>query len=258
MEKAKVGIIARTGLETILEGAIQKRIGTPYGPSPTITLGKVSGRDVAFLPRQGDKYETPPHKVDYRANIWALHLLGVERILATDTVRGVNPQLEAGSFVVPHDIIDLTRHRLTTFYDEAPVIQVDVANPYCPELRKFLLSSTRNIDKVCSKAVYVGIEGPRYPTLAEIRMYRKLGGDIVGMNLVPEPFLSRELGICYTPICFIVNLAAGTRKKLSAEELSKVTMQSMEKLRKILSSTIQKIPEKGECNCLKGLDEARV
>jgi 5'-methylthioadenosine phosphorylase len=259
VEKAKVAIIARAGLETLLEGAIQTRIGTPYGPSPIITIGKVGRKDVAFLPRQDEGQDTPPHKVNYRANIWALHILGVERILATDFVRGINPHLAVGGFVVPHDIIDLTKHRITTFYDEAPVIQVDGANPYCPDLRKFLLSATRKVaKKVLSEAVYVCTEGPRYETLAEIRMYHKLGCDIVGMTGVPEPFLARELGICYATICSVINLAAGRRRRLSAEEVSRVTMKAMEKLQQILKSTIQKMPERGRCHCLKVLATARI
>lgn len=259
MEKAKVAVIARTGLETILEGAIQTRIGTPYGPSPIITIGKIGDKEVAFLPRQGEKQETPPHKVDYRANIWALHMLGVEIILATDAVRGINPRLELGSFIVPHDIIDFTKHRITTFYDEAPVIRIDLSSPYCPELRKFLLSAARKVaKKVWSEAVYVCTDGPRYDTPAEIRMYRKLGCDIVGVTGIPEAFLSRELGMCYATICSLIDLAAGTRSRLSVEEASRVTMKSMEKLQQILGNTIQRIPERGRCSCSKALEEARI
>lgn len=254
MEKAKVAIIAKAGLETLLEGAIQTRVGTPYGPSPPITIGKVGGKDVAFLSRQGETLGTPSHKVEYRANIWALHRLGVERILATDAVRGINPQYKGGDLIVPHDMIDFTKQRITTFYDEAPFIQVDVSNPYCLELRKFLLGAARKVaKKVWSEAVYVCTEGPRYNTLAEIRMYRKLGCDIVGMAGIPEAFLSRELGMCYAAICSVITPATETRQKLSPEEASRVTMKSMEKLQQILEGTIKKIPEKGRCRCLKVL-----
>lgn len=254
MEKARLAILGEADLEPIITEPLKTRIGTPYGPSPIITIGKINDKDVAFLPRYGEKHTAPPHKINYRANMWALNLLGVEQILATEAVRGISPKLRIGDIVIPHDLIDFTRLRSTTFYDEAPVAHINMADPYCPELRQVLLKAAKKVSKkVVEKSVYVCTEGPRFETPAEIAMFRKLGGNIVGMTGIPEVFLARELGICYAILCFVTNIANEKQPKSPAKDLKMV-----EKLKQTLKEAFQHIPDKRECICSKMLDEARI
>ncbi|HYB92716.1 MAG TPA: S-methyl-5'-thioadenosine phosphorylase [archaeon] len=259
MEKAKIAIIGGTGLEFLIDASAKTRIGTPYGPSPPITIGKVAGKDVAFLPRHGEKHTVPPHKVNYQANIWALHALGVERILATNAVGGINPKFKPGDFVIPNDLIDFTKNRPTTFYDDAPVTHIDSTNIYCPELCHVLLAVAKKVKgKAWGDAVYLCTEGPRYETPAEIRMFHKFGCDVVGMTGVPEAVLARELEMCYAAICFVTNMAAGMQKRLTTEEVSKVADKSAEKMRQTIKDAIRKVPDKRKCECATSLEAARI
>jgi len=259
VEKAKIAIIGGTGLEFLIEGSTKTRIGTPYGPSPPITIGKVAGKDVAFLPRHGEKHTMPPHKVNYQANIWSLHALGVERILATNAVGGINPKFKPGDFVIPNDLIDFTKNRPTTFYDEAPVTHIDATNLYCPELRQVLLNAAKKVmGTAWGNAVYLCTEGPRYETPAEIKMFHKLDCDVVGMTGVPEAVLARELEICYATICFVTNMAAGMQKRLTTEEVSKVASKSAANLQQTIKEAIRKVPEKRKCECATSLEAARM
>lgn len=259
MEKAKIAIIGGTGLEALIEGRSKTRIGTPYGPSPTITLGKVAGKETAFLPRHGEKHTLPPHKVNYRANLYALNVLGVERIIATNAVGGINFKFKPGDLIVPHDLMDFTKLRPTTFYDEAPVTHIDVTNPYCPEIRRALINAAnRVLKKVWDKGVYICTEGPRYETPAEIKFFREIGGDIVGMTGLPEAVLARELEICYATICFVTNRAAGMQKRLTTEEVARVASKSAAKLEKLIKEAIKRFPDKRTCKCSTALEEARI
>ncbi len=254
MEKAKLAIVGEADIEPIMKEPLKTRIGTPYGPSPIITIGKVDDKEVAFLPRHGEKHAMPPHKINYRANIWALNLLGVEQIFATEAVTGISPKFRIGDIAIPHDLIDFTRLRSATFYDEAPVVRIDMADPYCPELRQALLKAANKVSKkVLGKSVYICTEGPRRETPAEIAMFRKLGGDIVGMTGIPEAFLARELGICYAILCFVTSIATEKQPKSLTEDL-----RLTEKLRQTLKEATQHIPDKRECICSKMLEEARI
>ena len=190
----RIAVIGGSGLEGLL-GQTQRiiHIGTPYGPAPPISIGKTGQEEIAFLPRHGPKHDLPPHKVNYLSNLYALKQVGVERIIATNAVGGINAQYSPGDLVVPDDIIDMTDSRQSTFFDRSPVTHIDVSQPYCPELRKALIDSSKfEKTKTWANSVLVTTQGPRYETPAEIRMLSVLGGDIVGMTSAPETFLARE------------------------------------------------------------------
>ncbi len=256
--KIEVAIIGGTGLESILRKTEHIRVGTPYGFPPQISVGEVNGKSVAFLPRHGVKHSIPPHKVNYRANIYSLHELGVKRIIATNAVGAINPDFKPGDLVVPHDLIDFTKLRHLTFYDEALVTHIDFSQPYCPEIRALLIKA---IEKQGSRewdhAVLVCTEGPRYETPAEINMFRRLGCDIVGMTAIPEAALARELEICYANLCFVSNMAAGMQKRLTAEEVVKVAKEKMSSIQQVLRETIRHLPEERRCPCAHALKDAR-
>jgi len=257
--KAEIAIIGGTGLEDLLEEAERTTVGTPYGFPPLISIGEVAGKKIAFLPRHGIGHVTPPHKVNYRANIYALHKIGVERIIATNAVGAINMNFKPGDFVVPHDIIDFTKGRHSTFYDESPVTHIDFSEPYCPEIRKLLIEKTREAGvQVWDRAVYVCTEGPRYETPAEIRMFRKLGCDVVGMTGVPEVVLARELEICYASLCFVSNMAAGIGDRLTSREVVEMSRKVIPKIKQILIEVIRYLPRERSCSCAEALREARI
>jgi 5'-methylthioadenosine phosphorylase len=256
--KADVAIIGGSGLETLLEDTEQIRVGTPYGLPPSISIGEVGGKSVAFLPRHSVHHSIPPHKVNYRANIYALFEIDVKRIVATNAVGAVNVDFEPGDLVVPHDLVDFTKFRQTTFYDDAPVTHVDMSQPFCPEVRALLIKvmKKRNV-RVWDKAVLVCTEGPRFETPAEIEMFRRLGCDVVGMTVAPEAVLARELEMCYATVCFVSNMAAGIRQQLSAHEVAEVAKEKILILQQILRETIEHLPQSRQCPCAHALKNAR-
>ncbi|MEM3755030.1 MAG: S-methyl-5'-thioadenosine phosphorylase [Candidatus Bathyarchaeia archaeon] len=259
MRKAEIAIIGGTGLEELIKEGEKLRVGTPYGPSPQITIGKIGNWNVAFLPRHGTMHEIPPHKINFRANIWSLKSLGINRIIATNAVGAINENFKPGDFVIPVDVIDFTKFRSFTFYDEAPVTHIDLTEPYCPIISKLLMSfAKKHSERVFTNAVLVCTEGPRYETPAEIKMFRILGCDIVGMTGTPELFLARELEICYATICFVSNMAAGLQKRLTIEEVKAIADKVAPKLKKILFDAILNMPKERNCSCGFALEKAKI
>lgn len=259
MRKVRVAIIGGTGLEALLKAAERKRIGTPYGPTPMVSVGKIGDVDVVFLPRHGERHTVPPHQISYRANLWGLHSIGVERVISTNAVGAINPEMKPSDLVVPHDFLDFTRGRVSTFYEGSPVTHIDVTEPYCPELRALLLGSAADEgERVREKAVMVCVEGPRLETPAEIRMFRTLGGDIIGMTGLPEAVLARELEMCYATICYVSNMAAGMQERISAEDVAGTSVVVQPKILRILRRVIHDIPEERGCPCSSSLEGARL
>jgi 5'-methylthioadenosine phosphorylase len=261
LQKAKIAIIGGTGFEKLFKEAEQLQIETPYGPSPLLFLGKIEGKNIVFLPRHGVDHSFPPHRINYRANVYSLHKIGVKRIFATNAVGAINRSFKPGDLVVPHDFVDFTKHRPTTFYDEAPVTHVDVSKPYCEENRKLLLETARKLGlHAWDKAVLVCTEGPRFETPAEIEMFRRLNCDIVGMTGFPEVVLARELEMCYAAICCVSNMAAGIQDRLPAFEVSKLSKNVLPKVEQLLIETVKASPleRSGNCSCSRALNNARI
>jgi 5'-methylthioadenosine phosphorylase len=255
----RLAIIGGSGLEGILQGSRPEHIDTPYGPAPPITVGKVGNEEAAFLPRHGPKHDLPPHKVNYRGNLYALKQLGVERIIATNAVGSINSEYAPGDLAIPEDIIDMTKTRHGTFFDGIPVTHIDLSQPYCPEVRGALIESSKHAKvKTWTNSVLVATEGPRYETPAEIRMLSIMGGDIVGMTGAPEAFLARELQICYSTLCFISNRAAGKQAKLSAVEVMQVGRVMIPNILTILQRTVGIIPTSRGCPCSRSIEQAQV
>jgi 5'-methylthioadenosine phosphorylase len=261
LEKAEFGVIGGTGFESLFKDAEQLRVGTPYGIAPPLSIGNLGGKKVVFLPRHGPDHSLPPHKVNYRANIYALHSLGVKRIIAINAVGAINRNFKPSDIVLPHDFVDFTKFRPTTFYDEAPVTHVDVSQPYCPEIREIIIEVAKRLGiPLWSEAVLVCTEGPRFETTAEIGVFRRLGCDLVGMTGVPEVVLARELAICYAALCFVSNMAAGIQARLTPTEVREISVKVMPKLEQILTETVKALPSKreGKCPCGEALKNARL
>jgi len=257
--KSPIAIVGGSGVKAIVKGE-QKIIGTPYGPTPKLTFGEVSSRKAVFLPRHGEAHSNPPHRVNYRANLWGLKSLGVERIIATNAVGAIDPEISPGEILVPSDLIDFTKSRHATFYEGPPVTHVDVSEPYCSTIRRILLSaSSPYVKKPHDGIVMACTEGPRYETPAEIRMMGTVGCGIVGMTGAPEAFLARELEMCYASVCFVSNMAAGLQRVLSAQDVEEKGRETSHVLNKILIEAIGKIPEtRRGCPCGSALAPAQL
>lgn len=250
----KVGIIGGTGVYDpyMISNAVETRVETPYGMITPMT-GEVEGREVVFLPRHGAGHSMPPHRINYQANIWGLRALGVKRIIATAAVGSLNPEMTPGDLVVIDQFIDFTKNRRHTFFEggQTGVVHVDCTEPYCPELRKTLLTVAGELNLSPHKqGVYVCTEGPRFETPAEIAMFQQLGGDLVGMTGLPEAALAREAGICYAGIAMVTNFAAGLAgEPLTHEEVLEVMAENTNTIRKLLEKTLTRIPENRTCFC---------
>ena len=252
-----IGIIGGTGIYEIVEMGEEvdkKVIETPYGKSPEISIFKLHGKKVAFMPRHAKGHANPPHMINYRANIHAMKQIGVERIIATNAVGSLKLAVRPGDFMVPHDFLDFTKVREFTFYD-TKTVHIDITEPYCHNLRDILISS----GKVIQKGVYVCTEGPRFETAAEIKMFKQLGGSVVGMTGIPEAILARELEICYASICMVSNYAASISKaKLTINEVFDIIEGKKEDLIKLIYNTISKISTERECPCKYALVGAEI
>ncbi len=260
--KAEIGIIGGSGLyDPSMFGSIQEiRISTPYGaPSDSIFLGEFKGRGVAFIPRHGRGHKFPPHKVNYRANIWALKEIGVERILAVSAVGSLREDYAPGDIVIIDQFIDFTKRRDYTFYDGGRACHVSLADPFCPQLREIAIKTLDKLGvKFHDKGTYICIEGPRFSTRAESRLFKSWGADVIGMTLVPEVNLAREAELCYLSICMITDYDVWAPKHVTAEEVAKVMAENVNKAKNLLAELIPKIPKERTCKCSEALKEALI
>jgi len=205
-----MAVIGGSGLYALLPDAEEHAVDTPYGPpSDPITVASVGDRRVAFLPRHGRDHRFPPHRIPYRANVWALRQLGVRQIIAPCAVGGLRADLGPGTFVVPDQLIDRTSGRRQTFYDTGAV-HVNFADPYCPTGRATTLKAAQQHGiAAVDGGTMVVVEGPRFSTRAESRAYAAMGGTIINMTGHPEAVLARELALCYSAIALVTDLDAG-------------------------------------------------
>lgn len=243
-----LGIIGGSGLTQLsnLQSTRREVVRTPYGDaSGAVTLGKLNGRDVAFIARHGYGHSIPPHAVNYRANVWALHSLGVRRVVSVASVGGIRADMKPGVIAVPHQVIDYTWGRKQTFFDnpDQPVTHVDFTHPYCEELRAALLRSAKGAKlAVVADGVYAATQGPRLESAAEIDRLERDGADMVGMTGMPETGLAREIGLCYATVAVIVNWAAGrgdSKEAIHLDAIRAVLTQAMGKVRLLLEKLVE-------------------
>lgn len=257
-----IGIIGGSGFYKPDNDSQKKTINTPFGDA-LVHLTQLGNKEVAFITRHKVGHSIPPHLVNYRANIYALHHLGVSRIITTSAVGSLNKDIAPGNFVVPDQFIDFTIGRPKTFFDgkfettlysgekRSGVIHVDLTNPYCPDIRKVITTTGKKLKMdIQEKGVYVCTEGPRFETPAEINSFRILGGTLVGMTSASECILARELGMCYSTICLVTNFAAGMQDKISVSEVFKVFDEKIVDLRKLIGKTLEQITYvSNKCDC---------
>ena len=260
--QAEIGIIGGTGLydPKLLKNIEETTLKTPYGaPSDAITVGELGGRFVAFLPRHGKKHTIRPTDVNSRANIFALKKLGVHHILASSTVGSLREEYSPGDLVFIDQFIDRTTRREESFYTENKVCHISVAEPMCPDLRKTLIEVAREERiKAHSTGTYVCIEGPRFSTKAESRMFRSWGADVVGMTLVPECVLAREAEICYASIAMVTDYDVWKDHPVCVDDIIRTMKANIENVKKIIFETVKRIPKDRGCECKSALKSALV
>ncbi|MGC9075215.1 MAG: S-methyl-5'-thioadenosine phosphorylase [Candidatus Bipolaricaulaceae bacterium] len=250
----RIGVIGGSGFYKLglLSKAQEIRKATPYGlPSAGLMVGEVEGVEIAFLPRHGQKHELPPHRVPYRANIWALYSLGVRRILAFSAMGGLRPDYEIGDLVLPDQFIDWTKGRPSTFFEGPKVVHTSLADPFCPELREILGKTAEELGfRIHKRGTVLVFEGPRFSTRAESRVYREVfGADLLSMTLVPEVVLARELGMCYATVAVVTDLDVWGAEPVEHERVTQVMEESLPKLVELLRRALPRISAERSCPC---------
>jgi 5'-methylthioadenosine phosphorylase len=266
--RADIGVIGGSGFYEFLTDAERLSVTTPFGdPSDDVLVGDLEGRRVAFLARHGQGHRLPPHRVNYRANLWALRSVGVRQVLAPCAVGSLKPEHGPGSIVVPDQVVDRTWGRDHTIYDAVgPVVHVGFSDPYCPRGREAVISAGRAADKpMVAEGTLVVINGPRFSSRAESIWHQQAGWTVVGMTGMPEAAIARELAMCFTTVALVTDHDAGVDagEAVTHEEVLKVFAQSLDGLKSLLTSTIGAMPaaeddDSAVCSCRRSLDGLRL
>ena len=252
---AEIGVIGGSGFYTFLDDARRVVVDTPFGPpSDDVVIGSIGGRSVAFLARHGQGHRFPPHRVNYRANLWALRCVGVRQVLAPCAVGALKPEFGPGTVVVPDQVVDRTWGREHTVYDEpGAVVHVGFADPYCPTGRASVLDAARDDADLPSVdgGTLVVINGPRFSSRAESQWHQAAGWSVVGMTGMPEASIARELAMCFTSVCLVTDADAGVEGQpgVTHEEVLAVFATKVEHLKDLVRRTIAQLPPVDDANC---------
>ncbi len=264
MPQAKIGVIGGTGLYDVegLTDITEVNMDTPFGkPSDSIVVGRLEGVGVAFLPRHGRGHRILPTELPSRANIYALKSLGVEHIIAINSVGSFKEEVKPGDLLIPDQLIDRTQGRVSTFFGEGIVAHIQFAEPFCPVLSKVLYQSAREAGaSVHPKGTYVVMEGPAFSTRAESRLHRSWGADVIGMTALPEAKLAREAEICYAIIACATDYDSWheTKETVSIDAILNILRQNVEMSKKIIKLAVSRIPRQRTCECATALKTAIV
>jgi 5'-methylthioadenosine phosphorylase len=260
-----IGVFGGSGFYRFLDDVEEVPVATPYGPpSAAVRIGQVEGRDVAFMPRHGDEHTLPPHRINYRANVWAMKEVGVTRIVGPCACGSLKPELSPGTFVICDQFVDRTRTRECTFYDGPQTTHVSAADPYCADLGEILASSAEALDiPVVRGGTVVVIEGPRFSTRAESRWFSAAGFDVVNMTQYPEAWLARELELCYANVSLVTDYDVGLEgmphvEPVSADAAFAVFEENLERLRTLLFHALPRIGPQPDDACATALTSAIV
>ena len=261
MTEAELGFIGGSGLYDIA-GLTDRRdveIPTPFGDaSDAIVTGSLEGVKVAFLPRHGRGHRISPTEIPVRANIYALKSLGVERILSVSAVGSLKEELRPLDLVVPDQIIDRTKSRVSTFFEDGLVAHVGFADPFCADLRRFALDAARGLTTVHDGGTYVVMEGPQFSTRAESALYRSWGADVIGMTALPEAKIAREAEMCYATLAFVTDYDVWreSEEDVSVEMVVANLMKNVATAREIIRGATARVPSERRCGCGRALETA--
>jgi 5'-methylthioadenosine phosphorylase len=254
MEPVEIAVIGGTGVyrADMLKDAAWREVRSRYGDAEVL-VGYLEGRPAAFLTRHGKGHSVPPHLINYRANIMALKQLGVRRVVATAAVGSLNERMKPLDFVLADQFLDFTKTRKHTFYEGGAdgVVHMDVSDPYCHDLRSVIEAQAKALGMpIHQGGCYVCTEGPRFETPAEIRMFRQLGGDLVGMTSVPEVLLAKEAGMCYAVVAMVTNYAAGiSEHPLTHAEVLEAMDTLSGNISKLIMKTLSAASIESSCGC---------
>lgn len=241
----------------------ERFVPTPFGEA-RVLVTKPEGREVAYIPRYGDELTLASHRINFRANLWALRRLGVKQILSQNAIGSTRMHLPPGAIAVPHDFLDLTRQRPLTLFDDDDIwVRIDLTEPFCPTLRRVLLEAgTERGVSLADQAVFACVEGPRFETPAEIRMLAALGADLIGTPLVPEVVFARELEMCFASLSAVINYAAGLSPAVVHTGSGGMvgfyygTDGLHDRVEEVLLAALRRLPQMGSCRCPQALEGA--
>jgi len=261
--EAKIGVLGGSGFYEFFERPKKVQIETPYGkPSAEITVAEIAGQKVAFLPRHGEKHQFPPHKINYRANLYSFKTLGVERVISPCSAGSLQPHIKPGDFVILDQFFDRTKNREDSFYDGPQTTHISGAYPYCPQISQIAYNCAKKLRiPVHPKGTVVVINGPRFSTVAESQFFSKQSWEVVNMTQYPEVILARELEMCFVGIALVtdwdVGLSAAKKvKPVSLNEVVRVFHQNNQKIRQLILEIIKNLPQKRTCDCKDALKNA--
>ncbi len=256
MAEAEIGVFGGSGFYSLIEGAREVTVETPYGPpSDVITIGDLGGRRVAFLPRHGRRHQWPPHVINYRANVAAMKHLGVTRLLGPAAAGSLQTHVRPGDFVLCDQFVDRTSGRRDTFFDGPEVMHVSLADPYCPQVRNVAWETAQRLGfRTHETGTVVVIQGPRFSTRSESRWFRQAGWEVINMTQYPEVVLAREAELCYLNISLITDYDVGVEgdphaAPVSAEEVLSAFTANLGRLRELIVRIIAAIPSERACRC---------
>jgi 5'-methylthioadenosine phosphorylase len=261
--RVDVGVFGGSGFYSLLEGAENIKVDTPYGsPSDSLTIGNIGNKCVAFLARHGRDHSIPPHKINYRANVWAMKALGAEVIISPCACGSLQREIAPGHFVLCDQFVDRTRNREDTFYDGPIVSHVSSAEPYSEGLRELALAACRKCNvTVHEKGTIVVIQGPRFSTKAESQWFTSMGWSVIGMTQYPEAHLCRELGMAVVNISLVTDYDSGlvaNVEAVNAASVLEVFRENSIKVREVVASLIQSLPDDlSTFDGAKGLEHTR-
>jgi 5'-methylthioadenosine phosphorylase len=260
MSDAQLAFIGGTGLYDIegLQNTREVQVPTPFGdPSDAIVLGRLQDTDVAFLPRHGRGHTLTPTNLPSRANIYALKTLGVERIVSVNAVGGLADDVAPRQAVVPDQLIDRTRRRVSTFFEDGIVAYVGFAEPFCPELSPLLADAAQSHTRTHRSGTMVVMDGPAFSTRAESRMYRQWGGTVVGMTVLPEAKLAREAEMCYSSLSLVTDRDSWHEgEAVSVEAIAGHLQTNVAVAKKVLADLVDNLPKERSCECGSALSNA--
>jgi len=257
----KIGIIGGSGLYNmgIIKNAEEIEVETPFGkPSDKLTVGEIEGVQIVFLPRHGRSHIFPPHKVNYRANIYALKEYGVEYLISTAAVGSLKEKIKPCDFVVANQLIDRTFKRETTFFDEGIVAHVSLSDPFCEKLSDIAFKTIKEENLNVHRGTYICIEGPQFSTLAESNLYRSWNVDVIGMTLASEVKLAREAEMCLAGILTVTDYDCWYKEeeKVSVKSVVENLRKNDENMAKIIKKLVSKIRYRRDCECSDALKNA--
>jgi 5'-methylthioadenosine phosphorylase len=259
---ADIGIIGGTGIydSELFSNEKTIKVYTPFGdPSDLLTIGEFANKRIAFIPRHGKGHRIPPHRINYRANIWALREIGVKRIIAQSAVGSLRGDFKPEDTVFPDQFIDFTKCRQYSFYDGGEVCHVSVADPFCSDLRTLVIDLSKELSGgFHEKGTYICVEGPRFSTKSESQFFRhSVGGDVIGMTLVPECILAREAEICYLCISTVTDFDVWKDSPVSSSDVVEILHKNIVNTRQLISELIPLISlDRNKCKCGAALEDA--